>query len=85
MALIEKNMDDSRDMIGLYDLSASLDSVSRGPQNWSCMHQFYPDTFDAEDLMFTQDGNHVLIWESPLKTSMQVYQIVFGQGKVDDI
>jgi len=46
MALIEKNLDDSKDMIGLYDMSVSF-SAERGPQNWKCMHQFYPDTFDA--------------------------------------
>jgi len=68
MALIEKNLEDSRDMIGLYDLSASLSTESRGPQNWKCLHQFYPDMFDAQDLMFTQDGNNILVWESPLKT-----------------
>lgn len=31
MALIEKNMDDSKDVIGLYDLSKALDPNYRGP------------------------------------------------------
>jgi hypothetical protein len=47
MALIEKSSDESRDLIGLYDLSAALATKPRGPQNWKCLHQFYPDTFDA--------------------------------------
>jgi len=48
MALIEKSSDgESRDLIGLYDLSAALSTNFRGPQNWKCLHQFYPDTFDA--------------------------------------
>lgn len=38
MALIEKNLEDSRDMIGLYDLSTSLSSSAKGPQSWRCMH-----------------------------------------------
>ena len=78
MALIEKSTDESRDLIGLYDLSAALATNVRGPQNWKCLHQFYPDTFDAQDLLFTQDGNHLMVWESPLKNSLQVYQIVYG-------
>jgi hypothetical protein len=49
------------------------------------MHQFYPDTFDAQDLLFTQDGNHLMVWESPLKNSLQVYQIVFGPTQISDI
>ena len=47
LALIEKNVEESRDMIGLYDLSVSLSANSKGSQNWSCLHQFLPDTFDA--------------------------------------
>ena len=31
MALIEKNMEDSRDMVGLYDLSSSLSTQAKGP------------------------------------------------------
>jgi hypothetical protein len=85
MALIEKNLEDGRDMIGIYDLSSSLSTAVRGPQNWRMLHQFYPDLFDAQDLTFTQDGNNILVWESPLKTSMHVYQIVFGRDGVEDI
>ena len=85
MALIEKSSDDSKDLIGLYDLSVSLSPNSRGPQNWNCMHKFYPDMFDTQDIIFTQDGNHLVVWESPLKNNLQVYQIVFGQGAVVDI
>mmetsp|Transcript_13438 Transcript_13438/g.22875 ORF Transcript_13438/g.22875 Transcript_13438/m.22875 type:complete len:424 (-) Transcript_13438:21-1292(-) len=85
-ALIEKSLEDGRDMVGLYDLSASLAPASiKQAQNWRCLHQFYPDTFDAAHLMFTQEGNHLVVWESPIKTSMQVYQIVFGQDKIEDI
>lgn len=84
MALLEKS-EDNRDLIGLYDLSAALSSKSSGSQAWNCLHQFFPDTFDAQDLKFTQDGNHLLVWESPLKNSLQVYQIVFGQTNVEDI
>jgi len=47
MALIEKNMEDSQDMIGLYDLTNSLRPDYKGPQSWRCLHQFYPDTFDV--------------------------------------
>lgn len=72
MALIEKN-EESKDVIGLYDLSAALNVGPKGPQNWKCMHQFLPDLFDAQDLMFTQDGNHLIVWESPLKNNLQIY------------
>ena len=74
MALLEKNLEDGRDMVGLYDLSASLCPPEiKCPQNWRCLHQFFPDLFDAQDLMFTQDGNHVVVWESPIKNNLQVY------------
>ena len=87
MALIEKNQDDCRDMIGLYDLSAAMAPAAqaKGPQSWVCLHQFFPDTFDAEDLLFTQDGNHIILWESALKNSIQVYQIMFSQNSISDI
>ena len=77
MALIEKN-EESKDLVSLYDLSKPLSVGMKGPQNWTCMHQFFPDLFDAQDLMFTQDGNHLVIWESPLKNNLQVYQICFS-------
>lgn len=85
MALIEKNFEDSKDMIGLYDLSMSMSSSSYGPQSWRCLRQFYPDTFDAQDLMFTQDGNHLIVWESPIKNSIQIYQIIFNTEGIDSI
>jgi hypothetical protein len=85
MALLEKNFDDSKDMIGLYDLSTSLASNSFGTQGWRCLKQFYPDTFDAQDLEFTQDGNRLVVWESPIKNSIQVYQIIFNSEGVDAI
>jgi WD40 repeat protein len=85
MALIEKDTEESKDMIGLYDLSTSLAPDSYGPQNWKCMHQFFPDTFDAQDLMFTQDGNHLIVWESPIKNNIQIYQIVFSPDGILDI
>jgi hypothetical protein len=84
MALIEKNFEDGKDMIGLYDLSVSM-NASKAPQTWKCMHQFYPDTFDAQDLLFSQEGNHLIVWESPIKNSVQIYQIVFGKTKIEDI
>ena len=85
MALIEKNAEDSKDMIGLYDLSYALHPMVKGPQSWRCLHQFYPETFDAQDLLFTQDGNHLIVWESPIKNCVQVYQILFGKDSVSDI
>ena len=77
MALIEKN-NDSKDLVSLYDLSQSQNTGMKGPQNWTLMHQFFPDLVDAQDLVFTQEGNHLIIWESPLKNNLQVYQILFS-------
>ena len=87
MALIEKNNEDARDMIGLYDLTVCLTgSEVRAPQNWTCMHRFFPETFDAHDIMFGQDNNHLLVWESPLKNSINVYQLIFtGVNEIADI
>ena len=84
MAVIEKNLQDGRDMVSLYDLSQSM-NASKGPQNWVCLHQFYPNLVDADGIRFTQDGNHLMVWESPLKNSFQVYQIIFNEVSVVDI
>lgn len=85
MALIEKDPQDGKDLIGLYDISQSMNATSKGPQNWVLLHRFIPETFDAQDLLFTQDGNHIVLWESPLKNSIQVYQIIFAKDQVADI
>lgn len=43
MAVIQKNLEDGKDLIGLYDLTESIP----GTKNWRCLYQFYPETFDA--------------------------------------
>lgn len=57
MVLLEKNPEDSKDMVALYDIGSK----------WHCMHRFFPETFDAQDVMFGQDNNHLIVWESALK------------------
>jgi len=47
MALIEKSAQDGKDIIALYDLSRSMNSNIKGPQNWAILHKFLPETFDA--------------------------------------
>lgn len=70
MALIEKSAQDGKDIIGIYDLSRSMDPRNKGPQNWAVLHKFLPETFDAQDLLFSQDGNHLIVWESPIKNNL---------------
>lgn len=53
MALIEKNFEDNNDMIGLYDISASVAPNEYGKQNWVLLHKFYPEMFDAQFMQFT--------------------------------
>lgn len=87
MALVEKNAEDARDMVGLYDLSQAMaGSDVRAPQQWTCMHRFFPETFDAIDVMFGQDNNHLIVWESALKNAINVYQLIFeGPSSIADI
>lgn len=44
-----------------------------------------PETFDAQDLVFTRDGNHLVVWESPIKTGVQVYQIIFSKDQIQEV
>ena len=56
-----------RDIIGIYD-------VSRG-EKWECLYHLTPDTFDLEDLQFSGDGQHLIVWDSNLKCKLLVYQL----------
>mmetsp|Transcript_15691 Transcript_15691/g.24088 ORF Transcript_15691/g.24088 Transcript_15691/m.24088 type:complete len:266 (+) Transcript_15691:603-1400(+) len=35
--------------------------------------------------MFSHDGNHLVVWESPIKNNLQVYQLVFDKEGIQDI
>lgn len=68
-------MDDARDMVGIYNISGSL----------ICIHRFFPETFDAVDIMFCQDSNSLIVWESALKNSISVYQLIYDANSLSDI
>ena len=69
MALIEKNEETGRDIVGLYDTTGN---------NWECLHHLNVDMFDIENMTFSGEGTHLIIWDSPLKCKLLVYQIIFG-------
>jgi dipeptidyl aminopeptidase/acylaminoacyl peptidase len=67
MALAERSADGkARDSIGIYDV---------GTKPWASLHHFTPDTFDLEDLKFSGDGQNLIVWDSPLKCKLLVYQM----------
>ena len=67
MALAERNADGkARDSIGIYNV---------GTKPWASLHHFTPDTFDLEDLKFSGDGQNLIVWDSPLKCKLLVYQM----------
>jgi hypothetical protein len=73
LALAEKTLDGAaagKDSIGIYD-------VSKG-EKWECLYHITPETFDLEDLEFSGDGQHIIVWDSSLKCKMIVYQIQFS-------
>jgi hypothetical protein len=71
MALAERGGSDAKDTIGIYDV---------GVKPWASLFHFAPDTFDLEDLRFSGDGHCLIVWDSPLKCKILVYQLQTGQG-----
>jgi hypothetical protein len=72
MALADRSGAESKDSIGVYDVS--------NPRQWALLHRIAPDTFDLEDLTFSGDGSSLIVWDSPLKCKLLVYQLKFGQS-----
>lgn len=70
MALAERN--ESKDTIGIYE-------VATGGKQWVCLHHFNPETFDLEDLRFSADGTSLIVWDSPLRCKLLVYQLQLSQ------
>lgn len=65
MALAERSSE-GKDIIGIYDTTKST---------WDCLSHFGVDTFDLEDLKFSGEGTHLLVWDSPLKCKLLVFQL----------
>lgn len=72
MALAERV--DSKDSIGIYDVTNA--------KSWACLHHFNPETFDIEDVRFSGDGASLIVWDSPLKCKLLIYQIQFSQNGI---
>lgn len=51
-------------MIGLYDSSGN---------NWECLHHLNIDMFDIENISFSGEGTHLIVWDSPLKCKMLIF------------
>lgn len=68
MALAERSQE-SQDIVGIYDITQST---------WNCLYHFKIDTFDLEDLKFSRDGHHLIIWDSPLKCCIMIFEIQFN-------
>jgi hypothetical protein len=74
-SIAEGNFNDSGDVIGLY-------STNRSESQWDCLHKFSAGSGDLADIKFSRDGAHLIVWDSPLKCSVQILQINFGQRLV---
>ena len=71
MALAERSTDgQAKDGIGIYEVGSG--------KPWASLYHFNPDTFDLEDLRFSGDGQNLIVWDSPLKCKMLVYQLQTG-------
>lgn len=62
MALLERR--EVKDYIGIYYCG-----------DWSLIHHFPIDTFDAIDLMWSKDNTSLIIWDSPVEYKLLVYSI----------
>ena len=46
----------STDVISIYR------TTNDGP--WECLHQFSVGSCDVDDLKFSKDGSHLIVWDS---------------------
>lgn len=78
MALVQKPDDDLMDQSqGQRSDIVSIFGVDCRPAPWSCMFKFAAGSTEAEDIRFTRDGCHLVIWDSPLRCSVQVVKLCF--------
>ena len=68
MAVAQRSPE-GKDVIGLYDTSSN---------KWEALHHFSLETFDLEDLKFSGEGTHIIVWDTPLKCKLLVYSIQFS-------
>ena len=77
MALAEKSSGEgTRDQIGIYDTTGA---------QFECLYHFTPDTFDLENVEFSGDGQHLIVWDSNLKCKLVIYNIQFSQSGVNGV
>ena len=65
------------DTIGIYE--------TRSIGKWDCLHQFSLDSAEVEDVKFSRDGHHLIVWESPGACSVKIYKIIGGAGRVQAV
>ena len=53
---------DRSDVIGLFNV--------RNTGEWECLYRFSSGSAEVEDLHFSRDGNHLIVWDSPLQCSI---------------
>lgn len=62
------------DVIGIYNTN------QKG--KWECLNQFNAGTQDLLDLKFDKESRHLIVWDSPLSSKIQVFQINGSPTKI---
>ena len=62
------------------DIIALFNVRSRG--DWECQHKFSSGSSEVEDLRFSRDGSHLIVWDSPMQCAIQVLQVNFSGARL---
>ena len=62
------------DIIGIYQ--------ARSVGKWACLLQVTLDSAETEDIKFSRDGSHLVVWDSASQCGVKVLQIVCASGEV---
>lgn len=72
--VLDAGSNDRSDVIGLYHVR------TRG--DWECLHKFSTGSSEVEDLRFSRDGAHLIVWDGPMQCAIQVLQVNFSGARL---
>ena len=74
-ALVDGGASDGGDVVALYNTKSENGS-------YDCLHRFCVGSTQTQDVKFSRDGVHLIVWDNPITCTIQILQISFGQRLV---
>ena len=72
MAVVQKPTPEMIEALGSQGDALCIYGI-RSIGSWKCLHQLALDTAEVEDIKFSRDGRHLIVWETPGGCSIKVY------------